>query len=114
MRLRSVADFFAIYFPSIALALARIFAADEADSFPRLTICVARAFAFCAWDLSGIGYLRAPGIPNLDAGRALRLAACSFISTPCGVTFRRTLDSDYRLLRFLDRYSERSESICSM
>jgi hypothetical protein len=59
-------------------ALALILAAAPELSVPRLTPCVARAFALEAWDLSGIGNLRLPGRPNLLVGSALRVAAFSF------------------------------------
>src|SRR6185437_34023 len=59
------------------LALARILAASPEDSLPFFTIWVALAFAFWAWERSGIGYLRDFGSPKLDLGSALRRAAFS-------------------------------------
>jgi hypothetical protein len=38
---------------------------------------VARAFAFAAWDLSGIGYERVLGMPKVDFGSAARVFAFS-------------------------------------
>jgi hypothetical protein len=55
--------------------LARIFAADAGESLPFETIWVARAFAFAAWLLSGIGYFREPGMPNALDFSLLRVAA---------------------------------------
>src|SRR5689334_22917387 len=71
--------------PNIRLAFARIFAALDALNLPLFTICVARALAFAAWILSGMGYLRSPGKPKLDLGSALRvllLNVCSTSRTP--------------------------------
>jgi hypothetical protein len=62
-------------------AFALILAALALDNFPRLTICVARAFAFAAWLLSGIGYLRAPGKPKVLDFSLLRRAARSLAIT---------------------------------
>src|SRR6185437_14222493 len=53
-------------------ALRSILASDERESLPRLTICVARASALIACDLSSSGYLRWPGRPKSLAGRCLR------------------------------------------
>src|SRR5579862_5479861 len=67
-----------LHSPSTWFAFTRILAAELGDRRPFLTICVARAFAFAACGLSGIGYLRWPGSPNSFAGIALRAAALSF------------------------------------
>jgi hypothetical protein len=64
--------------PKIRLALASILALDAGDSLPLFTIWVARAFALAAWLLSGMGYLRSPGSPNVDFFSLLRSFACSF------------------------------------
>jgi len=67
--------------PKILFAFALIFAALLEESFPRFTICVARALAFAACERSGIGYLRFPGSPNVLAFNLFRAAACSFAIT---------------------------------
>jgi hypothetical protein len=61
--------------PRIRFAFALIFAAADLLSFPRRTICVARAFAFAACRRSGIGYARRPGSPNVLLRSRLRLLA---------------------------------------
>jgi hypothetical protein len=64
-----------VFFPNTRFAFALIFAAVDRDSFPRFTICVARAFAFAAWRLSCIGYARRPGRPKELLRSRLRLLA---------------------------------------
>jgi hypothetical protein len=73
-----------LYDPRILLAFARIFAALDADSFPRFTICVARAFAFAACARSGIGYFLDPGRPKVLEGNDFR----SIVSiSPIGLVY---------------------------
>lgn len=72
-----VREFYA-HSPSILLAFARIFAAEAADSFPRLTICVAGALALAAWARSSIGNFLSAGMANLEVGIFLRAAVVSF------------------------------------
>jgi hypothetical protein len=62
---------------SFRFALASIFAAVPGAIRPAFTAWVARAFAFAACDLSGMGNLRDPGNPNDDAGSAFRFVALS-------------------------------------
>lgn len=100
------------YSPSTRFAFARIFAAEAELSFPRFTICVARALAFAAWLLSGIGYFREPGRPNSLLGIDLRSAVSSFaILAPC----RENPGLRYRLffftLWFSNPYRQCSQSI---
>src|ERR1041384_4807716 len=67
-----------VYFlPRIRFAIALIFANAESLSLPTLCCCEARAFAFAAWSLSGIGYERLPGNPNFFFGSFLRAFAVS-------------------------------------
>src|SRR6266852_5670802 len=66
-----------IYLPNMRFAFALILAALALDSFPRFTICVARAFAFAACERSGIGYFLLLGKPNALDFSLLRRAVRS-------------------------------------
>src|ERR1700722_17103137 len=73
------------HFPRILFAFASILARAEELSLPFFTICVARALAFAAWLLSGIGYLREPGRPKVDFESLLRRVVDSL---PCEASDR--------------------------
>src|SRR5678809_149566 len=64
--------------PSMRFALAMMRAYALLLRRPLSSICLARALAFAAWLLSGIGYLRSPGRPKVDFFSFLRFFALSF------------------------------------
>lgn len=66
------------FLPKIRFALESILDLAPGLNLPFLTIWVARAFAFAAWLLSGIGYLRSPGNPNSDFGILFRFRVVNF------------------------------------
>src|SRR6478735_12645849 len=66
-----------VYLSRIRSALVSIFFFSLAVRLPFLTCWDARAFAFAACDLSGIGYFFSLGRPKSDFGSALRFLVVS-------------------------------------
>src|SRR6188508_1575568 len=71
----------AVYLSSIRSALLSIFFFSLAVRLPFLTCWEARALAFRACDLSGIGYFFSSGRPKSDFGSALRFLVVSSAMT---------------------------------
>src|SRR6266702_8871029 len=104
------------YLPNTRFAFALIRAALDALNLPRLTICVARAFAFAACERSGIGYFLTPGKPNVLDFSLLRRAALNLAILPPPYPTRdsRRLRLYFWLLLFTYHRREGSECICVM